>query len=254
MDKVFELLGLEKLDESVQTEIQEKLTDIIDIKAKELSETKIEDSKETLIEEYEEKFEEYKNDITSKFSNFVDSVLEEELSIPENIVEFASKGELYSDLIEQFKIRLAIDEDALDNEVKGILKEAKEEIISLKDQLDEKTSIELEHQQDLQEMAAALYVRKKCDGLTESQKTKIVAVLEGITEKTEIDRKFDTLLETFSIDSEEKEVIDEEEDTTIEEGDGQSEIINEEEGKIINDGPFDSYVNEYVNTLKDNKL
>ena len=248
-EQVFKLLGLETLDESVQTEVQEKLTDIIDIKAKELSESKIDEAKETLIGEYEDKFEEYKNDITSKFSNFVDSVLEEELTIPENIMEFASKGELYSDLIDQFKIRLAIDEGALDEEVKVILREAKDEIVSLKEDLDTKISTELEHQKDLQEMSAALYVRKKCDGLTESQKTKIVAVLEGITEKTEIDRKFDTLLETFSIDSKETIIKEEKEETN---GDGQSEIINEEKAK--NDGPFDSYVNEYVNTLKDSLI
>ena len=245
MDKIFEMLGLEKLDEEVQTQVQEKLTDIIDIKAKELSEGVIAEEKEKLIEEYENKFEEYKNDITSKFSNFVDSVLEEELTIPENIVEYAHKGELYTDLIEQFKVRLAIDEGILDDEVKSLLKEAKDEIINLKEDLNAKQSVELEQQKDLQEMAAALYLRKKSDGLTEAQKTKIFSVLENITEKTEIDRKFDLLMET-SLDTEEiiKEV----------EGEGQTEVVVE--GEVINESenPFDSFVNQYVTTLKDNKI
>ena len=253
MDKVFALLGLEALDESVQTEIKEKLSDIIDIKAKELAAEQLTEAKEGLIEEYEDKFEEYKNDITSKFSNFVDSVMEEELSIPENILEYAHKGELYSDLIEQFKIRLGIDEGVVDEEVKGLLREAKDEIISLKEQVDSKTYVELEQQKDLQEMAAALYIRKKCDGLTESQKTKIFAVLEGIVEKKEIDRKFDLLVESVSSDDNDgEEIIDEEVDVK---GEGQTEIENKEMvNESSNDNPFDQYVNQYVGTLRDNKL
>ena len=256
MDKIFEMLGLEKLDEEVQTQVQEKLTDIIDIKAKELSTGIVTEEKEKLIEEYENKFEEYKNDITSKFSNFVDSVLEEELTIPENILEYAHKGELYSDLVEQFKVRLAIDEGVLDGEVKGLLREAKDEILSLKDQVNEKTSSELELQKDAQEMAAALYLRKKTDGLTESQKSKIFSVLEGITEKSEIDRKFDLLMETSSSSDNSDETIakkDGDKVVVVVEGEGQTEV---ETPKVINESenPFDSYVNQYVSTLKDNKI
>ena len=266
MDKILELLGAEKLNEDTQKEIKEKLQDIIEVKASEFSEGKLQEEKNQLIEEYEEKFDEYKNDITGKFSNFVDSVLDEELTIPDKIVEYARKGELYSDLIEQFKTRLAIDEGLLDSEVKGLLKEAKDEIISLREDVDSKTAKELEYQQDAQELAAALYLRKKCDGLTESQKSRVLEILEGITDKEEIDRKFKIVLNTVTEEEEEEKKDDEEEE---EEEDPKKEDDEEEEEeeevkeshadlskgrkKIINEdkGPFDSVMEGYLQTLKE---
>jgi hypothetical protein len=262
MNKVLEMLGVDKLDESAQTELTEKIQDIIDVKAKELSETQLQEQKDLLVEEYEEKFEEYKNDITGKFSNFVDTVLDEELTIPEKVVEYARRGELYTDLIEQFKVRLAIDEGLLDEEVRDLLREAKEEIIALRDELDEKTASELELQRDAQEMAAALYLRKKCDGLTEAQKTRVLEILEGVVDKDEIDRKFKVVLEAADEemeDDEEEESDGEEEEEEEEEevkeskktnrkGKGMSEVeskMNEDEG------PFSSYMKQYLNVLKE---
>jgi len=265
MEKILELLGAEKLDESTQSEVKSKLQDIIDLKAKELSESKTDESKQALVEEYEQKFEEYKNDITSKFSNFVDSILDEEMVIPDKIVEYARKGELYSDLIEQFKTRLAIDEGLLDSEVKGLLREAKDEIINLREEIDEKTASELELQKDAQEMAAALYLRKKCDGLTESQKTQIINLLEGITDKEEIDRKFKIALGTVTEQDEEKEEEEEEEEDGEEDKKKEEEEEEEEEdmkeGRGVSEvkpkkisesnSPFDSIMKQYLQVLQE---
>jgi len=245
MDKILEMLGVQKLDESAQAEIKTKLQDIIEIKAKEMSESTINEEKERLITEYEEKFEEYKNDITSKFSNFVDSILDEELEIPEKIMEYAHKGELYSEIIEQLKVRLAIDEGVLDEEVKNLLREARDEIANLKEELNEKISSEMELREDAEKMASALYIRKKCDGLTESQKSKVVSVLEGITDKDEIDRKFDIIVENINTND---DVVEEEV-----EGSGVTEVINEDNQKV-EEGPFDQYMKEYINILKSKKL
>jgi len=114
MDKIFAILGIERLDESKQVELKETLKTVIDIKATEIAESKVQvllgDAKTKLKEEYEVKFDEYRDSLTSKFSNFVDSVLDEEMIIPENVIKFARQGELYHELIEQFKTRLAIDE------------------------------------------------------------------------------------------------------------------------------------------------
>jgi len=69
MEKILELLGAEKLDESSQNEIKEKLQSIIEVKASELSKVNLSEEKENLIKEYEEKFEEYKGDlITTRFN------------------------------------------------------------------------------------------------------------------------------------------------------------------------------------------
>jgi hypothetical protein len=201
LDEVLKVLGVDKLDESQQTAISEKIETMVEMKSRERADELLKEEKEALIEEYELKFEDYKKDITSKFSDFVDSVLDEELEIPEKVMEYAKKGELYSELIEQFKIKLAIDEGMLDEEVKGLLREAKEEILTLKKDINSRIAKEMELKEDAKTMAAQLYLRKKCDGLLESQKTKVFSLLGDITDKTEIDKKFKYVTENIIRDS-----------------------------------------------------
>lgn len=216
MDKIFEILGIERLDESKQTELKETLKTIIDLKADELSEAKVQEkldeSKEVLKEEYEAKFAEYRDGITSKFSNFVDSVLDEEMVIPESVVKFAAQGELYSDLIEQFKTRLAIDEGMISGEVRSMLKEAKDEIETLRSKLDESKGKTLALESDLSEMAAQIYISEKCNGLTQSQKKHVTNLIGNELVKESIDKKFDVIMKTIGLikESDENEDDDEE--------------------------------------------
>lgn len=214
MDKVLAMLGADKLDEAQQKEIKETLETIIESKATEIAVTKVDEQvteKETALkEEYDKKMEEYKDDITSKFSNFVDSILDEELKIPEKVLEFARKGELYTDLVDQFKIRLSIDEGLLDSETKEVLTEAKTEIERLKGELNETTKKSLDLEKDAQEMAAHIYLRQKCDGLTEAQKKHVIDLLGDVTVKEEIDKKFDIIRESSFGISDEK--VDEKDD------------------------------------------
>lgn len=213
MDKIFEILGIERLDESKQEELKETLKVIVETKAEELAESKVaeklEGEKEKLKEEYETKFEDYRESLTSKFSNFVDNVLDEEMVIPENVLKFAAQGELYHELIDQFKTRLAIDEGMISEEVRGMLKEAKEEIESLREKIDESTGKVLELEQDANEMAAQLYIREKCDGLTESQKKHVMNLMGDEIIKENIDKKFSVIVDTMGIINESE---DEEED------------------------------------------
>jgi len=275
MDKLLEILGANKLNEEAQGQVKERLETLIEVKAQELSSSKLQEAKEQLVESYETKFEEYKEDITSKFSNFVDSVLEEEMTIPDKVLEFAKKGELYHDLIEQFKIRLSVDEGLLDEEVKGLLKEAKAEILKLRGNLDETIAKQLETINDAQELAAELYLRRKCDGLTEGQKKRVLEMLSGIKDRAEIDRKFDIVLETYDSkkdkEEEEEEGEDHEDKETKEEEDDEEKEEEEEEGKdkkdkkdvkegkITDDGlnedsPFKQHLNQYVKILKEGKF
>jgi hypothetical protein len=267
MDKLLELLGANKLNESDQSQVKERLQTLIEVKAQELSEGKLQEAKEQLVESYEAKFEDYKEEITSKFSNFVDSVLEEEMVIPDKILEYAKKGELYHDLIEQFKIRLSVDEGLLDEEVKSLLKESKEEILRLRGDLDGVIAENLEVKQDATELAAELYLRRKCDGLTESQKHRILEMLSGITDREEIDRKFNFVIEAYDDkdmkdekEKDEKEK-DEDEDKEMKEDVGKgkidSEIINEDEdlNKIDESAnPFKQHLQRYVEVLRENKI
>lgn len=235
LNKIYEMLGVEKLDEAKQTEIKDVLVSIIETKADEKATAKIEESlseeKEKLVEEFEEKFEDYKTEIIEKFSNFVDDVIEEEMNIPENVMEYARLGELYEEVIEQFKIKLAIDEGMIQTEVRNLLKEAKDEIANLRNTIDEETSKNLELESDAKKMATNLYLYNKCEGLTESQKKTIINLLGEETSKEKIDSKFDTILESLKLDLDSTN----EDDTNL-------------DGKGLNENTDTEIINEDVDT------
>jgi hypothetical protein len=231
LKKLLELLGVDSLDETKQDEIKDSLKTIIEARAKEEAETILKDDKETLITEMEEKFEDYKKEITSKFSNFVDSVLEEELVIPEKVLEYARKGELYNELIEQFKIRLAIDEGLLDEEVKDLLREAKKEILSLRGEVDGLIDDKLELELKTQQQDADMHLRQKADGLTEAKRLKVFELLEGVTDTEEIDKKFDLIVESLSVTEQDDDDDDDDDDKKKKCPEG--EVWDEEAGKCV---------------------
>lgn len=216
--EIAKLLGIEALDESVANEVETKLSTLVENKVQEkvevlavekaevLAKTMVEEAlveeketlKEALLQEYEEKFDDYKEILAEKFSLFVDDILAEKLEIPEVIKEYARKGELYADLIEQFKIRLGIDEGLVNEEAKDLLGEAKDEILKLRDEKNALTEKYLSGKALLHEASVALYLHEKCEGLTESQKEKVFTILEGINDKETIDKKFDIIVETLT--------------------------------------------------------
>ena len=79
MDKLLEMLGIQKLDEKQAEAVKDKLNALIEVKAQENLDAALKEEKAKLLEAYEEKFEQYKEDITGKFSNFVDEILEKEM-------------------------------------------------------------------------------------------------------------------------------------------------------------------------------
>lgn len=254
ISKVLEMLGVDKIDESKQTEIKDTLKTIIEAKAteiaKESSAKLIAEQRQQLAEEFETKFTTYKDDVTSKFSNFVDSILDEELVIPEKIQRYARLGELYEDLINQFKVRLAVDEGVLSDEVKGMLKEAKTEIVSLRKEVNELTGKKLELERDAKDLATHIYLRKKADGLTESQKTTVFDLLEGADKET-IDKKFDVIVESLKPVEETK--IDETTTVITEQSKGVTEVVITETTTDTKT-TLDPLMEQWVKSLKENKI
>jgi len=272
LKKILEMLGVDKLEEGKQDEVKQGLETVIEARGQEVAQEKLEESKEQLIEEMEEKFEDYKKDITSKFSNFVDNILEEELVIPDKVMEFARKGELYADLIEQFKLRLPIDEGLLDAEIKDLLREAKEEILSSREEIDGLTSDKLDLEMQKQELEAQMYLRKKSDGLTEAQKIKINELLGDVSDTDEIDQKFDLIVESIKLNDQEEEGDDDDDDDDddekkkkkkkkkndddddekedMEEGHSEVEDDDKEKELITEDEKEDSPFKDYLEVLR----
>lgn len=204
----FKLNEKGEIDESLVSEIEKSIAEEIDTKvqekaqiiAEEIANQELEKAKNELNEEYEEKFEEYKQMISEKFSDFVDKTLDEELQIPDEIKEYARKGQLYSDLIDQLKVRVGIDEGKLDEEARDLIREARDEIIKLKDRLNEIEGTNIDLSTSNKKLSGELYARKKCDGLTESQKARALKLLEGLSTTEEIDSKFDIIVESLFTD------------------------------------------------------
>ena len=138
----------------------------------------------------------------------------------------------------------------LDVDVKGILKEAKDEIQNLRDEVNETTGKNLQLEKDAKEMATHIFLRKKCDGLMEGQKTSIMSILEG-SSKDEIEKKFDVVLESIStetkIDEEETEINEEETNTSTTE-------VDKETKKQMNESGGNPMMEQWKKMIRENKL
>lgn len=232
-DKVFEILKADKLDESSRAEVTKFITDVVELKAKEraseLSESVIAEEKERLAEEYEAKFGDYKEDVFGKWSEFTDAVIAEEVQIPDNVKEFAALGETYKPLLEAIRTQLAVSEGSVDAEAKELLFEAKDEIQSLRSEINKLMSENIELKDDAKSMAIHIYLRKKCDGLTEAQRAKVMTLLEDVTDVKQINEKFDFIVENML--SEKKKKKEEEDDDDKEEDDDDKEDDDKEDKK-----------------------
>lgn len=251
MDELLKLLKVDALDEADQDVIKSKLEVLIEAKVQEKVEKLIEKESEKLVEEYSTKFETYKDEVLSKFSDFVDKVIDEELVIPENIIEYARKGELYEDVIEQLKLRIAIDEGILDDEAKSIMTEAKEEIIDLRGQLDESISENIEAKSLLSEARAELYKNDLCEGLTYKQKSKILPLLEGLEDFEEIDRKFTIISEALMDDDDSDE--DDSDDDSDDEKDSKKKKHKEPDGDECDESKKNGKGSEEVTVNEEEK-
>lgn len=190
-----------QFDEATLKEIQDYISEALELKVAEKTDEivkeKLEEEKERLLSIYEEKYEEYKQDITSKFSDFIDSILEEEFVIPEEIKEYARVGKLYEPIMEQFKKTFTIDNAIIEGEVKDTLKEALEEIESLENKVNESEAKYLELKESSREVALELHKRLTVEGLTESQQRKALAMLAEAKTKEEVDSKFEVIQEAI---------------------------------------------------------
>lgn len=221
MEEILKKLDIQSLTEEKQDEIKTKLNDVVQLKVDEQVKDKESELKNSLTEQYEEKFNEYKNDLTEKFSNFLDEVLDEELQIPDHIKEYARKGQLYSDIIDNLKVRIGIDEGLLDQEAKEIMSEAKDEITNLQSEQNKLISENMELKSDAKELSAHIYLTEKCNELTVPQKEKAMKLLEGVKDKEEIDRKVSVIVES--------------EDDTSDDDSNDDDNLNENNGNEGND-------------------
>lgn len=144
------------------------------------------------IEGIEKDHEQFKDKLSDATAKTINEIIEEDLTIPDKVMKFASKGELYDDLIKQFKIRMSVEEGMIDEPVKKLLKEAKEEIIKLRANIQKTKTSTAMIKEDIKEMDAQIYAYEKIE-LLENDNLKKRA--KKLTEGTKSKDTIDTILE-----------------------------------------------------------
>jgi hypothetical protein len=122
-------------------------------------------------------------------------------------------------------------------------------------------------------------LRNKCDGLTVEQTTHVLAMLEGVKDREEIDRKFEIIVEAYDKDADDEGDDDDDDDDDDDkkkkknpfdkkkdkkdddddddDDDDKKDESTDEDGDALNeddDSPFKAHLDRYLNVLKENKV
>lgn len=147
------------------------------------------------INEIENDVEAYKDKLSDATAKTINDIIEEDLEFPEKVLKYAATGEFYQDLIDQFKIRMAIDDGLVNEEARELLREAKQTILNLRSNIAKAKASTKCVREDLKIMSKQLYIHKKLDEVkTDTAKKRVKRLLlesETIDSMTEyeIDRK-----------------------------------------------------------------
>lgn len=154
--------------------------------------------KESTLEDVKGKVEAHKEALTEKLSSYLESELGN--LIPDALIEAQAKVEAYEPIVEKVKDVFKGYGVELDSDAHAVLKEAKVEIIGLKDSYDALVSEKLELETKTKELLAKFVLKEKCDGLTEEQAEKIGVVFKGSSVE-EIEEKFDSVVDLIITES-----------------------------------------------------
>lgn len=176
-DKDIEIDGLKEIMKEAKAEI-------------EAGRAELQTLKEGTLEDAKTAIEDYKESLTEKISSYLESELQN--LIPENLVEAQAKVEAYEPIVEQVKSVFKGYGVEVDSEAHSVLKEAKEEILSIQKSYDSIVAEKLKLEEKTAELLAKYVLKEKCDGLTESQTSKINVIFKGSSVE-EIEEKFESV-------------------------------------------------------------
>lgn len=229
------------LEQTFSVALSEKEAEIETMKASstaletEVSSLKDQVSKlqEGVMEDVNKAVEEYKESLVEKISSYLDVELER--MIPEDVAEKVAKAEIYEPLVEGFKATIARYGVEFESEGHSLLKEAKEEIMKLRTEVDGLTKNNIKLTTEAAKTTAVMTLVEKMEGLTDEQKKKIVVIFKGKS-ADEINERFDEVRDLIIGMKEEqkkeetKEIVAEEKKTVVAEEvkTTQAEVIKEE--------------------------
>lgn len=165
--------------------------------------------KEVTLETVKEEVESYKEDLVGKLDSFLESELSE--LVPDSVLEAVAKVEVYEPIVEGIKATFGDKGIEIDSEGHNVLKEAKTEIESLREDVNKVTADKIALEQKSEELLAKYVLKEKCEGLTLEQSEKVQNVFKGDSVET-IEEKFDSVMKLVV---EAKDDDEEEKDETV---------------------------------------
>lgn len=222
---------LAKFESAVKDMIDEKVNILIEAKTTEL-ENKAEEfctkevterlvvEKENLIKEYDSKLEKFENNIVEKLDLFLETEITNNIS--DEMINRIAVNETYRPIVEDIVKIFEEKYVALDTEGFGILKEAKDEIVKLEEEVSNHIADKMELQTESDKQKSVILYLEKTEGLNKTQKDKVLTMIEG-KQYTDVKKTISSVIDLV-VEQEDKpakkkivnEVI-EEESATIEE-------------------------------------
>ena len=190
--------------------------------------SEIEKIKGSTLETVKEEVEAWQEDLVGK----LDSFLDEEVAkvVPESIIEAAAKVEIYEPIVEGFKSTLLMKGIEINSEGHETLKEAKTEIETLRNDVNEKTESFLQLEKKSEQLLSAYLLEQKCDGMTPDQKEKVINIFKNDSVDA-INEKFDHIRDL--VINEESKTEKEVEDEAGEGKTSVSESAEQEAGIVV---------------------
>jgi len=219
--KIQEILNEEdqKIFESaVEKSINDKVTKEVAIKVEEskkkldsLAEeyvskevaSRLETEKAKLVEEYDSKLESLEKKIVSKVDSFIEHVIMEQIS--DASIEKLAINEVFKPVVEGIQKVYSENFIVLESDSSKKINESDKKVKELQTQLSESMAKLMESEERLEKTATFLLISEKCDGLTKTQKERVVSFFKSKA-FDEVNENIETVLEMVKNDSEKKTI------------------------------------------------
>lgn len=203
--KTFEESLDEMIDEKVNMLVEER-TNYLDEKAEEYTkkevQKRLDEEKETLIEEYDEKLKTLEEKIINNLDEFLDSEIISE-SIKDELVEKTAINETYKPIIDGIMDLFENKFVSLDTEGYKLVKEAKENVQSKIEELDEAIQEKISLKKENEDLKSAVLIAQKIEGMTPKEKERVVNFFEG-KDYSDIEKGIDDFVEMVKEDAGDK--------------------------------------------------
>lgn len=194
---------LTHLIEAIDQDHTEKLKKVVDA-INENHTAKLADLANMYKKSLYEKAENFSNKLVDELSNYLDLYIEKNL--PQNQLEEAVNNTHARKQLETIKSMLQIDPEAINENIKGVLSEGKNQIDALQNKLNESYKDNQILAEELQKIKSSLVLEHKTRGMNSSKREYLVKILSDKT-PSYIEENFNYVVEMFEKENQDERSI-----------------------------------------------